>query len=164
MFVFVFCCVQNVGRCTWSFNFVFPLPPLQIDNLPSVPRHAIHDSTRCVRIDYKVWQVLLHFLCYHSVTESCQCTSTEVSGTNIHYYMRVSGVMSCIFGFREQQSVNCFVNNVTLRARSPPGRASASETFLYDFFCLSFKSKAAAGPDHRSPDSPQPDLDSVTRC
>ena len=39
--------------------------------------------------------------------------------------MRVSGVMSCILGFREQQSVNCFVNNVTLRA-------SAFETFLYE--------------------------------
>ena len=38
--------------------------------------------------------------------------------------MRVSGVMSCILGFREQQSVNCFVN-VTLRA-------SAFETFLYE--------------------------------
>ena len=39
--------------------------------------------------------------------------------------MRVSGVMPCILGFREQQSVNCFVNNVTLRA-------SAFETFLYE--------------------------------
>ena len=39
--------------------------------------------------------------------------------------MRVSGVMSCILGFREQQSVNCFVNNVTLQA-------SAFETFLHE--------------------------------
>jgi hypothetical protein len=40
---------KNVGRCKWSFNFVFPLPPLQIDKsaaVPSVARHPRFYSLR----------------------------------------------------------------------------------------------------------------------